>query len=82
MAFGRYQLAKGKLEEAQKANAEGILMSYTVMTMDDERVCSDCAKFEGFSASVTEAVIGVNHPPFHEDCRCIATYSIEGIKKK
>jgi hypothetical protein len=57
-------------------------MSYTVNTLEDERVRSKCAEFEGYTANVSEAVIGVNHPPFDKDCRCFATYQIEGIRKK
>lgn len=49
--------------------------------MLDERVRPECAKFEGSKASVEDAIIGVNHPPFYKDCRCFATYSIEGIKR-
>lgn len=82
MAYDKHQIAKEKLEKAQKANSEGIEMSYTVNTMMDERVRLDCAKFEGHTANVSEAVIGVNHPPFNKDCRCFATYQIEGIRKK
>ncbi|AJK86558.1 MULTISPECIES: phage minor head protein [Lysinibacillus] len=82
MTFDRQQVAKEKLEKAQKANSEGVLMSFSVNTMLDERVRPECAKFEGSKASVEDAIIGVNHPPFYKDCRCFATYSIEGIKKK
>lgn len=82
MAYDKHQIAKENLDKALKGNSEGILMSYTVNTMEDERVCSKCAKFEGHTANVSEAVIGVNHPPFDKDCRCFATYQIEGIRKK
>ncbi|WP_066297499.1 phage minor head protein [Bacillus sp. FJAT-29937] len=82
MGFDRYQVAKEKLEKAQNGNSQGVLMAFTVNTLEDQRVCSDCLKFEGYTANVSEAVIGKNHPPFHDDCRCFATYSIEGIRKQ
>ncbi|MFD1926459.1 minor capsid protein [Sporosarcina siberiensis] len=82
MAYDKHQMAKEKLDKALKGNSEGLLMSYTVNTMEDERVRSKCAKFEGHTANVSEALIGKNHPPFHEDCRCFATYQIQNIRKK
>lgn len=82
MAYDKYQMAKKKLDDALKGNSAGIIMSYTVNTLEDERVRSKCAEFEGYTANVSEAVIGVNHPPFDKDCRCFATYQIEGIRKK
>lgn len=82
MAYDRYQEAKGKLEKAQKANSEGVLMSFFVNTMSDERVRPECAMFEGYTANVSKAEIGINHPPYHKDCRCFATYQVTGIQKK
>lgn len=74
----RLEQSKKKLKEAQKTE---IQMSFTVMTMGDERVCPECQKHEDIKVDdVYDAVIGVNHPPFHEECRCIATYSIEKIR--
>lgn len=54
----RYEKTKEILEKSQEANSNGILMSYRVKTMKDERVCSDCLKFEGYTASVSEAIMG------------------------
>lgn len=82
MAYDRHLVAKEKLDKVLIANSEGIVMSYTVNTMEDQRVRPECAKFEGHTANVSDAVIGVNHPPLHEDCRCFATYKIERIQKK
>lgn len=82
MTFDRKQMAQEKLDKALKANSEGVLMSYTVNTLQDERVRSKCAKFEGHTANVSEAIIGKNHPPFDKDCRCFTTYQIERIQKK
>lgn len=76
----KIQRSKQELEQAQ--NRE-ILMSFKVLTLDDERVCSRCQKHEGVKIDdVYDAVIGVNHPPFHEGCRCFATYAMEGIRKQ
>ncbi|SIR22046.1 phage putative head morphogenesis protein, SPP1 gp7 family [Bacillus cereus] len=82
MAYDKYQIAKKKLDKALQGNSAGIIMSYTVNTLEDERVRPKCAEFEGYTSNVSNAVIGVNHPPFDEDCRCFATYQIEGIRKK
>jgi len=77
----RYKRMKEELDKAKKSHENGILMSYKVRHMKDGRVCSKCEKFDGYATSVIEAVIGVNHPPFHEGCRCLAIYSITEIKK-
>ncbi|EWG12710.1 hypothetical protein [Cytobacillus firmus] len=67
-------------DELVKVQSSPMKMSYKIRKMNDEKVCSLCANHEKNSGDVLEAVIGVNHPPFHEGCRCIATYSIEGIR--
>lgn len=72
------QCAK-ELTGNQEANDKGILMDFKVLTMKDERVCEICATHQGIKMSVTKAEIGVNHPPFHKGCRCLAIYSMEGI---
>lgn len=59
-----------------------MLIDYEVATCSDERVCNECAKFEGLKFDVLEAKVGVNHPPFHDECRCFAMYSVKGIVKR
>lgn len=44
MSYDKYRMTKEKLDKALKGNSEGILMSYTVNTMEDKRVRSKCAK--------------------------------------
>ena len=45
---------------------------YTVSTSGDERVCHVCASHDGKTYSVKNMIVGENHPPFHEKCRCVA----------
>lgn len=74
--------AKMLLELEKTQNARPIIMHFKVKTCLDERLCSTCSKFEGLKMDVLDAIISVNHPPFHDDCRCFAIYSVEGIEKK
>lgn len=78
----RVEQTKSKLKNVQKSIKKGIQMMFKVNTAKDERVCNDCKEYEGHIDSAENAKIGINHPPFHNDCRCFATYKIAGIKNK
>lgn len=69
-------------EQLKKAQNPQIIMTFEVMTMGDERVRSICKQHEGIKLDVSEAIIGINHPPFHKECRCVATFSVEGIRRR
>lgn len=56
-------------------------MSFTSNSLSDERVCKKCNELDGYTDDVSNAVIGVNHPPYYDGCRCFATYEIVGINK-
>lgn len=73
------KIAKAKQEIEKATNS--LLMEFTVKTVKDERVCNNCKNHEGDTDDVYNAVIGVNYPPFHDDCRCYATYEVKGIRK-
>gem|GEM_PF-2422942 len=55
------------LRELSDAKVE----KYEVSTCGDSRVCAACRAQEGKKYYVKDAVIGVNAPPFCEECRCI-----------
>lgn len=44
-------------------------VKYTIRTMSDERVCDHCRNIEGIEFDVSDAIIGVNYPPF-DGCTC------------
>lgn len=66
--------------EINKHKNSPIKMSFEVLTMNDEQVCSLCKQYEGVKLDVLEAEVGVNHPPFHKKCRCIVTFTVEGAR--
>lgn len=78
----RLNRAEKELKRVIESHNKGILMEFKVRHMKDQRVCEKCLESDGFVASVIDAKIGVNHPPFHDGCRCLALYSISGIAKK
>jgi hypothetical protein len=43
---------------------------YEVLLSDDELVCESCMKFNKKRIPVSKAKVGVNYPPFHQDCSC------------
>lgn len=43
---------------------------YEIMDCNDERVCSCCNSHRNKIYHTEQAVIGLNCPPFHDDCRC------------
>jgi len=44
---------------------------YKVDTSGDSRVCDACKAQDGKVYNIKDAVIGVNAPPFCDECRCI-----------
>lgn len=74
----RIEKAKRDLEGAKHPKLK---MVFTVKTVKDERVCNECKTHEDHTDDVYEAVIGENHPPFHDGCRCYATYEMKGVRK-
>ncbi|HFJ9457585.1 hypothetical protein B1R38_27015 [Bacillus cereus] len=72
----RLEIFKKKLETAQ---SNPIKTNFQVMTMGDGDVCPDCQKHDFKKLDVKDAVIGVNHPPFHKGCRCSVGYTLDKI---
>lgn len=60
-----YMISKA-LERATNAKA------YYFMTMADENVCQICRALDGRRFLYEEEMVGVNFPPIHPNCRCIA----------
>ena len=52
--------------------------SYIYVTAHDKKVCGDCRALEGMEFKYVDAVKGVNYPPIHPWCRCIAVPVLEG----
>ncbi len=46
------------------------LTHYQISACNDERVCPYCRKQDGRIYPVASAKMGVNLPPFHNECRC------------
>ena len=68
-------------DELTKIRTIEIQTGFKVSTMKDERVCETCKQHEGkYFDDVFLAEIGVNHPPFHETCRCFAAYAVVKIR--
>jgi len=44
---------------------------YKIDTCGDSRVCAACEVQEGKEYPVKDAVLGVNAPPFCDECRCV-----------
>ena len=73
------EVYKQKLKQMQESPTT---ITYQVVTIGDKEICTHCKEFfKGYKCDVSEAIVSVNHPPFHEDCRCLVTYSVEGIRK-
>lgn len=49
---------------------EAGLTQYQVLTAHDSRVCDQDSEMDGKIFNIDEAVVGVNLPPFHPNCRC------------
>lgn len=83
----RYAKSYEELQSLQKLNSnKHITFVYTIRTMDDNAVCEHCAALEGKRFNITDAVIGVNYPPFKnckcDYCRCFASSHIEIIENE
>lgn len=72
--FKRYK------KELKKLQKSPIKMIFEFGSSQDERVCSQCAALNGTKMDVLKAIVGVNHPPLHEGCRCVPYYTIDGIR--
>ena len=71
----KHVMSPEKLKRANSAirgMKENGIAGYVVSTSGDERVCDICIILDGKKYDIEEAVAGVNHPPFHEKCRCVA----------
>ena len=62
---------KTSAEQGIVGMKENGIERYAVSTSGDERVCTACASHEGKIYNTADAVIGKNHPPFCESCRCV-----------
>lgn len=46
---------------------------YRILVPKDECTCNKCRSMDDQIYHLKEAKIGENYPPFHQDCRCVAT---------
>lgn len=46
------------------------IKQYVVIGTLDKRTCEFCGEMDGQIFNVEDAIIGINCPPFHKDCRC------------
>lgn len=60
-----YVRAKATLDEYREAGIE----EYVFLNTDDDKECDECDKMNGKTFKVKDAVIGVNFPPVHPNCR-------------
>lgn len=58
----------------------GLNVTYTIKSMNDERVCAVCSRMDGKTFTVSEAKLGETFPPFLgctcELCRCYTSVNI------
>lgn len=50
---------------------------YEIVAALDKATCSICAPLDGKVYNRKDAVVGVNYPPFHVNCRCVAAPYID-----
>lgn len=46
--------------------------TYTYLTANDSKVCETCRALHGRTFKYSERITGINYPPMHPWCRCIA----------
>lgn len=74
----RLQKSITEIEELKKLSVK---WTYTIRTMGDRGVCEHCGALEGKTFNLTDAIPGINYPPFKdckcEFCRCLALHDFE-----
>lgn len=71
LSYVQNQSTRDKYEEAG-------IEKYMVLPAHDERTCSgECEAIEGKVFLLKDAVVGVNYPPIHPNCRCTTLAVIE-----
>lgn len=58
------------IERELKSLKELGIKQYRILGALDRRTCEFCGEMDGQVFNVEDAIIGINCPPFHEDCRC------------
>ena len=61
-----YQSNKNELDEYKRNGVK----QYQILAMCDNKTCKHCAHMDNKIFNVSDAVIGVNAPPFEYSCRC------------
>ena len=70
--------------ERIKRNVEDfgdIVEKYTISVYYDACTCEKCLEMENREFKYSEAIPGVNHPPFHEGCRCTSLDVLEFMEE-
>jgi SPP1 gp7 family putative phage head morphogenesis protein len=57
-------------QSAKAAYVDAGVETYRYKTAWDDRTCKFCAPLDGRIFKVSEALVGVNYPPSHPNCRC------------
>lgn len=58
-------------QSAMKAYEDAGIETYRYKTAWDDRTCKFCAPLDGRIIPISEALVGVNYPPIHPNCRCV-----------
>ena len=61
-----YVQNQATMDSYKKANVE----EYEYLSAKDNRVSEMCLEQNGKKYKVSEAIVGVNYPPLHVNCRC------------
>lgn len=62
--------AKPKIKNISTSTREVSPDMYQILCTYDINTCDSCAKMDGKFFNTTDAKVGINHPPFHNKCRC------------
>lgn len=64
------QLAFDRSKDELRRYRDSSVEKYMIISVMDAHTCERCAACDGKLYSVSDAIIGVNFPPFHDGCRC------------
>lgn len=58
------------LNENQAKQFKKMYSEYKISAIIDENTCEQCRKLNGEKFKFKKRKVGVNFPPFHDNCRC------------
>lgn len=59
-----------RLNENQAKQFKKMYSEYKISAIIDENTCEQCRKLNGEKFKFKKRKVGVNFPPFHDNCRC------------